>query len=45
MKSTDAPGNALHTEAGFLIDEDGHKRLLNQESWKAGKNLKKRKRG
>jgi hypothetical protein len=32
MKSTGAAGNALHTQASILIDEDGHKRFLNQES-------------
>jgi hypothetical protein len=30
MKSTGASGNALHTQASILIDEDGHKRFLNQ---------------
>jgi len=24
MKSTDASGNSLHTQASILIDEDGH---------------------
>jgi hypothetical protein len=34
MKSTGASGNALHTQASILINEDGHKRFLNQGSRK-----------